>query len=54
MDNSQNNKKYRIIMHPLNFIEYHMDPETALKTLLQAINICKNKYNEMNSQTPQK
>lgn len=47
IDNSQYNKKYRIMMHPLDFIEYYTNPEIAFKSLLQAINICKDKYNEI-------
>ena len=46
IDNSQYNKRFRMMVRPLDFIEYYANPEIAFDSLLKTINICKKKYDE--------
>ena len=46
IDDSQYNKKFRMMVRPLDFIEYYANPEIAFDSLLKTINICKKKYDE--------
>ena len=38
IDNSQYNKKFKLLIHPLDYIDYQENPQNALKDLLRAIN----------------
>ena len=38
IDNSQYNKKFKLLIRPLDYIDYQENPENALKDLLRAIN----------------
>lgn len=44
IDNSAYNKKYRMMVRPLDFIEYFTNPGVALDSMLKAINVCKEEY----------
>lgn len=44
IDDSQYNKKYRMMVRPLDFIDYFTNPEVAFDALLKAINLCKEEY----------
>lgn len=44
IDNSPYNKKYRMMVRPLDFIEYFTNPDVAFESLLKAINVCKEEY----------
>ena len=46
IDNSQYNKKFRMMVRPLDFIEYYSSPEVAFESLLKTIDICKKEYEE--------
>lgn len=46
IDDSQYNKKFRMMVRPLDFIEYYSSPEVAFESLLKTINICKKEYEE--------
>ena len=38
IDNCQYNKKFKLLIHPLDYIDYQENPQNALKDLLRAIN----------------
>jgi hypothetical protein len=38
IDNSQYNKKFKLLIRPLDYIDYQENPQNALKDLLRAIN----------------
>lgn len=44
IDNSPYNKKYRMMVRPLDYIEYFANPDVAFDSLLKAINVCKEEY----------
>lgn len=44
IDDSPYNKKFRMIVRPLDFIEYNPNPEVAFNSLLKTIMICKEEY----------
>lgn len=44
IDNSPYNKKFRMMVRPLDFIEYFTNADVAFDSLLKAINICKDEY----------
>lgn len=46
IDNSEYNKKFRLMMRPLDFIEYFANPEIAFDSLLKAINLCNEEYDK--------
>lgn len=46
IDNSPYNKKYRMMVRPLDFIEYFTNPAVAFDSLLKAINVCKEEYEQ--------
>ena len=37
IDNSQYNKKFKLLIRPLDYIDYQENPQNALKDLLRAI-----------------
>lgn len=41
IDNSQYNKKFRMLIRPFDFIEYFENPDTAFESLLKTVNIIK-------------
>ena len=47
IDDSQYNMKFRMMVRPLDFIEYYSNPQLAFTSLLKAINICKEEYNQL-------
>lgn len=44
IDNSLYNKKFRMMVRPLDFIEYFINPDVAFESLLKSINVCKDEY----------
>ena len=50
IDNSEYNKKYRMIVRPFDFIDYNNQPNTALPSLLKAVKKEKEEIEEMEKQ----
>lgn len=46
IDNSSYNKKYRMMVRPLDYIEYFSNPAVAFDSLLKAIKTCKDEYDK--------
>ena len=47
IDESPYNKRYRMMVRPLDFIEYYSNHQLAFESLLKAINACKKEYEEL-------
>lgn len=44
IDNSPYNKKFRMMVRPLDYIEYFTNPDVAFDSLLKTINVCMDEY----------
>ncbi len=47
IDESPYNKSYRMMVRPLDFIEYYSNHQLAFEALLKTINVCKKEYEEL-------
>ncbi len=47
IDESPYNKRYRMMVRPLDFIEYYSNHQLAFESLLKTINACKKEYEEL-------